>query len=254
MRYVDLSLPLEDDRRFSPWWARTKVVNQSHAFGAWAIRLVLGLPKRLLKSRLGWANDVLTLSTHGTTHVDAPWHYAPTSGGKPARTIDEMPLDWFHGPAVVLDFSAAPRDHAITVAELQAALARLDHTLRPGDVVLIRTDNDRRWGERAYFSLGPGVSADGTRWLLKQGVRLTGIDAWGWDAPLAKQAAEAQRTGRDDVFWQAHFVGLEREYCHIERLANLAELPPLGATICAFPLKVKRGSAGPSRVVGMIAD
>lgn len=254
MRYIDLSLPLEDDAAFAPWWARTKVVNQSHSFGAWAVWLVFGLPQRLLQTKLGWANDVITLSTHGTTHVDAPWHYAPTSEGRPARTIDRMPLDWFHGPAVVLDFSSAPREHAITDDELQSALAGIGHTLRPRDVVLIRTDNDKRWGSRDYFSLGPGVSAAGTRWLLDQGVRLTGIDAWGWDAPLARQAKEAKKTGRDDLFWEAHFVGVDREYCHIERLANLDQLPPVGATIAAFPLKVKNGSAGPSRVVGMIAE
>ena len=79
-----------------------------------------------------------------------------------------------------------------------------------------------------------------------------GIDAWGWDAPLGKQAREAKRTGRSDLFWEAHFVGVDKEYCQIERLANLSALPPKGFTVCAFPLKVKRGSAGPARVVALL--
>ena len=81
-----------------------------------------------------------------------------------------------------------------------------------------------------------------------------GIDSWGWDAPLAHQAQEAKRSGRQDVFWSAHYVGVEKEYCQIERLANLDRLPATGFGVCAFPLKVKGGSAGPARVVAMVGQ
>jgi kynurenine formamidase len=79
-----------------------------------------------------------------------------------------------------------------------------------------------------------------------------GTDCWGWDAPLARQAAEAKRTGRRDLFWEAHFVGVDREYCQIERLANLRALPATGFTVSCFPLKVVGGSAGPARVVAFV--
>ena len=45
----------------------------------------------------------VTLITHAGTHVDAPYHYFPTAGGERARTIDELPLDWFLRPGVRLD-------------------------------------------------------------------------------------------------------------------------------------------------------
>jgi kynurenine formamidase len=204
-----------------------------------------------LRTGLGWSNDVVKLSTHGTTHVDAPWHYAPQCEGRKARTIDEMPLDWFIGPGVVIDIRHVASDAAATADDLRRGLPAGD-PLRPGDVVLIRTGNDRRWGTREYFGSGPGVSAEGTRWLIDQGVRLMGIDAWGWDRPLHVQAREARATGRTDVFWEAHYVGVDREYCHMERLANLDQLPPRGFTVCAFPLKVRGGSAGPARVVALL--
>jgi kynurenine formamidase len=252
MRFIDLSLPLEDDRRWSPWWARTRVRHQGHRFGAWAIRLLFGLSPRHLRTGLGWANEVLKLSSHGTTHVDAPWHYAPTCGGKQARMIDELPLESFYGRGVVLDVRQLDSESAAGVEDLQAALAGTGHTLQPGDIVLVQTGNDQYWGRREYYDRGPGVSAEATRWLIAQGVRLMGIDAWGWDRPLAQQARDAKRSGRNDVFWAAHYVGVDHEYCQIERLANLNALPATGFTVCAFPLKVKGGSAGPARVVAMI--
>ncbi len=252
MQIVDLSAPLDNDADWAPWWARTKVKRQSHRFGRFVAWLLFGVKKQHLATGLCWDNDVLQLSTHGTTHVDAPWHYGPTCGGAPARTIDEMPLDWFFAPGVVLDLRHLESHAAATVDDLQAGLRLAEHALSPGDIVLIQTGNDRLLGDKKYFAAGPGVGAEATRWLIDQGVRVMGIDAWGWDQPLAVQAEEARRTGRADIFWAAHFVGVEREYCQIERLANLDQLPRSGFRVCAFPLKVVGGSAGPARVVAIL--
>lgn len=49
--------------------------------------------------------DIVTLPTHMGTHVDAPFHYGPRADGDPAKTIDELPLEWFYKPAVCLDLT-----------------------------------------------------------------------------------------------------------------------------------------------------
>ena len=79
-----------------------------------------------------------------------------------------------------------------------------------------------------------------------------GIDAWGWDAPLNLQAAEALEREEPGIFWAAHQADLP--YCQIERLANLAALPATGFQVACFPLKVVGGSAGPARVVAIVPD
>ena len=50
------------------------------------------------------ASDRVSLITHDGSHLDAPWHFAPTSEGKPAKTIDQVPLEWCYSDGVVLDF------------------------------------------------------------------------------------------------------------------------------------------------------
>jgi kynurenine formamidase len=77
MRLVDLSVPLEDNAAWAPWWLRVRVRRQDHRFGRMAIRWLFGLSPRYLRTGLGWANEEIRLSTHATTHLDAPWHYAP---------------------------------------------------------------------------------------------------------------------------------------------------------------------------------
>jgi kynurenine formamidase len=94
------------------------------------------------------------------------------------------------------------------------------------------------------------VTAEATRWLFDQGVRVMGIDAWGWDRPLHLQAAEAIERDQAGIFWAAHQVGLP--YSQIERLVNLGALPPTGFTVACFPLRIAGASAAPARVVAIL--
>lgn len=252
MQLIDLSVTLDNDKHWAPWWARNKVVRQDHRFGRLAIWMVLRLTPGYLRGRLGWANDVIKISTHGTTHLDAPWHFAPQSEGRPARTIDQVPLEWCFSDGVVLDMTHKQDGDAVEVADVKAALEKIAYTIKPMDIVLIRTGGDAMLGTPDYFSKGVGVSAAATRWILDQGVKVTGIDAWGWDLPLPRMAAKAKASGDRSLFWEAHYVGADKEYCHLERLTGLERLPASGFTLSCFPLKVKGGSAGPARVVAMV--
>ena len=91
---------------------------------------------------------------------------------------------------------------------------------------------------------------ESTLWLIEQGSRVMGIDAWGWDRPFWAIKEEFQKTGNREILWGAHRAGRDKEYCHIEKLANLDTLPePYGFTTCCFPVKFKGGSAGWCRVV-----
>jgi hypothetical protein len=48
MQFVDLSVPLENDKGWAPWWVRNRVKYQGHRFGRFAARLLFGVgPKHL---------------------------------------------------------------------------------------------------------------------------------------------------------------------------------------------------------------
>jgi kynurenine formamidase len=135
---------------------------------------------------------------------------------------------------------------------MQAGIVAAGHDLRPGDIVLVHTGRDAFYHDPDYMLRGCGVSPEATQWLYEQGVRVMGIDAWGWDAPLDKQAAEALERDEPGIFWAAHQVDLP--YSQIERMTNLDALPATGFTVACFPLKIKRASAAPSRVVALLDD
>lgn len=251
MRLVDLSAPIVASPEGVPDFLSTGIDYADHATGAAQIAQLFGVGPELLRDGEGWAVETLTrLGTHNSTHVDAPYHYNSRIGGEPAQTIDQLPLDWFLRPGVVLDFHEREDGETIESLDLDAALRAAGHGLAELDIVLIRTGRDAHYGEPDYMTRGPGVSADATHWLYDRGVRVMGIDAWGWDRPLHLQAAEALEAGRSGIFWSAHQAGLA--YSQIERLANLDQLPATGFTVACFPLRLVGGSAAPARVVAIL--
>jgi kynurenine formamidase len=253
VRLVDLSAPIAQSPPEWPDVLRTDVEYSDHAAGAAQIESLLGVPARLLRDGEGWATETFTsFGTHNSTHVDAPWHYNSTIGGEPAGTIDQLPLEWFFSDGVVLDMTAKADGERIDVADVESELGRIGHELKELDIVLVRTGRDAYYEDAGYMALGPGVTPEATHWLFDRGVRVMGIDAWGWDAPLYMQAQEAIERDEQGVFWAAHQADLP--YSQIERLVNLDQLPPTGFKVACFPLKLVGGSAAPARVVAILPD
>jgi kynurenine formamidase len=247
---VDLSLPIRSDPAEMPEPLRTEIEYVDHPGGAAQIQALFGVGPELLRDGEGWTTETfLRFGTHNSTHVDAPWHYNSTIGGERAQAIDELPLDWFFAPGVVIDATDRADGESLSAADVDE---RVPRPLESKDIVLVHTGRDAYADDLDYIARGPGVSAEATRWLFEQGVRVMGIDAWGWDAPLHLQAEEAKRTGEAGVFWAAHQVDLP--YAQIERLCNLAELPLQGFEVACFPLRIERASAAPARVVAILPD
>jgi kynurenine formamidase len=248
---VDLSAPIRADGPDVPEILRTEIEFSGHAQGARTIGRILGVGPELLRDGEGWAVETfLRFGTHNSTHVDAPWHYNSRVEGRRAQTIDELPLDWFLAPGVVVDATDKADGDLVSAEEMQAGVQAAGHDLAPLDIVLVRTGRDARYDDPGYMALGPGVSVEATRWLYERGVRVMGIDAWGWDSPLHLQAEEAKSSGRPGVFWAAHQADLA--YSQIERLCNLGALPATGFQVACFPLRIAGASAAPARVVGIV--
>src|SRR5439155_25211186 len=124
--------------------------------------------------------------------------------------------------------------------DLRAALDRIGYQLQPLDIGLLQTGGDKRLESREYFRQ-PGLGRDGTLWLVEQGVKVIGIDAYTLDRPFSDMVADYKRTGDGRYIWPAHFAGITREYCQIEKLANLDLLPrPRGFYVSCLPVKIHR--------------
>ncbi|MHC3472626.1 cyclase family protein [Streptomyces sp. 7R007] len=253
-KLVDISVPLQAGIPSDPPAFVPEIDYHTHAQTAQSLLdFFPGATLDDLPDGEGWAHEWVRATTHSGTHLDAPYHYsAIMDGGKRAITVDEVPLEWCLQPAVKLDFRHFPDGYVATAADVEAELDRIGHELSPLEIVVVNTAAGARYGQDDYVSSGCGMGRDATFYLLERGVRLTGTDAWSWDAPFVHTAAHFADHHDPSVIWEGHRVGREIGYCHLEKLHGLEQLPAHGFSISCFPVKVHAASAGWTRAVAIL--
>jgi kynurenine formamidase len=259
-RFVDLSIYLENEVVSDPPAFAPKIQYFTHEDSFAQIEPFFpGLKKEDLPDGEGWAVETVTLSTHNGTHLDAPYHFHSTMdkalGDKKASiAIDQVPLEWCFQPGVKLDFRHFADGYVVTAADVEAELARVGHTLKPLEIVVVNTRAGSRYGSPDYVASGCGMGYDATMYLLERGVRLTGTDGWSWDAPFVHTAKKYGQTHDPSLIWEGHKAGRDIGYCHIEKLHNLEALPADGFFISCFPHKIRGASAGWTRAVAIFDE
>ena len=255
-KFIDLSVSLEEGITSDPDFMLPKINYHHHKDTAEEIiSFFPGLKKEDLPGGEGWAMETITVSTHNGTHMDAPYHYHSTmDNGNRAITIDEVPLEWCYGKGVKFDFRSFSDGYVVNVDDIKKELDRIEHTLSPLDIIFVNTAASGHYGKPDFLLKGCGIGKDATIYLLDQGVRLTGTDAWSWDAPFTYTAKKFKKTKDPSLIWEGHRAGMHKGYSHIEKLCNLEQLPNKGFLVSAFPFKIKNGSAGFVRVVAILDD
>lgn len=253
-KFIDISIALENDIQSDPpgfeptieYFNHQQTVSELAGFFP-------GLNASDLPDEEGWAYERVNLITHNGTHLDAPWHFSTLMDkDKRAIAIDEVPLEWCFQPGVKLDFRHFPDGYVVTKKDVMAELNRINHVLQPLEIVLVNTRAGERYGQDDYVHAGCGMGREATLYLLEQGVKITGIDSWSWDAPFLHTREKYLKTQDASLIWEGHKAGRDIGYCHLEKLHNLEALPDSGFTVCCFPVKIKAASAGWTRAVAII--
>jgi len=255
-RYVDLSVPLEAGIVSDPDIMLPKIEYLNHDDTAEQVcSLFPGMIKEQLPGGEGWAVEQLQIATHNGTHLDAPYHYHSTmNNGERAITIDEVPLEWCFNPGVKLDFRKFEDGYIVTAEDVEKELERIGHQLKPLDIVMVNTSAGDRYGKSDFLLKGCGMGREATLYLTERGVRVTGTDAWSWDAPFPLTAKKFAEEKDPSIIWEGHRAGMDIGYCHIEKLTNLENLPANGFEVSCFPFKIKNASAGFTRAVAIFED
>ena len=190
----------------------------------------------------------ISTAEHGGTHLDAPIHFS--RGGMSA---EQIPLDRLIAPAVVVDVAArATPDYLIGVGDLEE-WERTHGRIPDGAILLLRTGWGERWPDRIGY-LGtertgpeavaelhfPGIHPEAARWITDQ----RNVAAVGIDTPSIDYG---QSTG-----FEAHVIIYGSDIPGFENVANLQEIPEVGAFVVALPMKVAGGSGGPLRIVAFV--
>jgi kynurenine formamidase len=195
-KVIDLSNPI--DERIPVWPTLPSVVLEQSAWAA----------------RDGFTMDMVEMSTHTGTHVDAPLHFVPDG-----KTLDDFPLEKFMGEGIVLDLAPKEPEAPITVDELEA----FADDIEPEDVVMLHTGWDQYHGRTPeYLFEFPYLTAEAAEYLADLEPKAVGTDGasvGGWvdEAPAHGPATDV---GPDE----SHLPLLENDILPIEELRNLGEV------------------------------
>ena len=255
MRIIDLSIPIDD---CAPEPFPVRITRIGHEEGAGRVGEKFPGERKIgadtFPGGMFLSHETVEASVHCGTHMDAPWHFGPQSEGLPARKISDVPLEWCYGNGFVIDTSGLPPGGEITPEDVRRGLGKIGYQPKPGDIALIRTGADRYFGSKEYFMQFSGLSVEAAEYLFGLGIRTIGTDAPGLDRPFMNMVADYQQTADGSRLWPVHLLGRKKEYCHIERLANLGALPPHGFKFACFPVKIKDAGAAWARAVAIIED
>ncbi len=197
----------------------------------------------------GWwyASNEFSASEHGGTHADAPIHFA--EGG---RTIGQVPLEEWIGPAVKVDVVAKcnqDRDYLLAVDDLKS-WEETNGLIPAGAWVIMYTGIGTRYypdkkmvlgtektGPEAIAELSfPGFSPESVEFLLKE----RDIKGIAIDTPSIDR-------GKSQDF-MVHQVLFAADKLALENIANLDKLPAKDAMLYVIPMMIKGGTGAPARV------
>ena len=238
----------------SPQNRQSRLLDMTYVFDSHSIYWPTAKPFQLLK--LGWAlneagwwyaSNEFSASEHGGTHADAPIHFSENG-----RTIDQIPLQEWIGPAVKIDVAdkcEINRDYLLSVEDIldwekengripeQAwviMFTGIGTAYYPDKREVLGTD---KTGQYAIAELSfPGFSPESVEYLVSQRT-ITGIAI---DTPSIDY-------GRSKDFL-AHRTLFAADKLALENIAQLDKLPLSGATLYVIPMYIRDGTGAPARV------
>ena len=222
MRIVDLSFPIRPHFR---WKVEPRRV-ASHADGD---------PLQ---------STVVTIGCHAYTHVDAPLHFLPDG-----RDVASMPIDQWMGEAAVVDLTHLGANGEVTAKDLEA---RAQH-VRPGDIVLLRTDWPRRVGVDTprFWAEGPWTGRSGCEWLIDRGVKAVGYDYPPDHCIRDTIQAPRRKPGRDE--YTTHALFFPAGITVVEYVTNLDQIGAPRARFIALPLALEGADGSPVRAIAIVS-
>lgn len=179
----------------------------------------------------GYNSELLFMSSHSGTHMDAPYHFA-----EDGMKIHQIPMERLAGEAVLIRLDKGA-GQTITTSDL------LDHQQRTGAIpegfpVVFHTGWQKHLNSENYFTENPGLSADAAEYLASMGAPLIGIDSPSIDM------------GRNTDF-PAHHILARQGTLNVENLANLDKIKSSTFRYVILPLKILDATGSPVRAVAI---
>ena len=179
----------------------------------------------------GYNLELLFLSSHAGTHMDAPFHFVE-KGYKihqisPTRLICNALL-------VKLRKSS---NQLITKTDIIKFEEKYEK-IKNNSTVILSTGWQKNLQKKSYFKNNPGLAPSAAKYLVSKKVNLVGIDSPSIDL------------GSDTRF-SVHHILSKNNVLILENLCNLEKISGIYFKLIVLPLKLKDATGSPVRAIGI---
>jgi kynurenine formamidase len=180
----------------------------------------------------GYNLELLFLSTHTGTHMDAPFHFLE-KGAK----IHEISLKKLVSEAVLIK-SKKKGGESITKIDIQK-FEKKHGKIASFSSVIFYTGWQRNLQKKYYFTKNPGLSVSAAKYLASKKINLVGIDSPSIDL------------GKDSKF-SVHQIFAKKGMLIVENLDNLEKIKSSKFHLVVLPLKLKNATGSPVRAIAFV--
>ena len=180
----------------------------------------------------GYNLELLFLSSHTGTHMDAPYHFLE-KGAK----IHEISLKKLVSEAALIQ-SRKGSGESITKTDIQK-FEKKSGKIDGFSSVIFQTGWQRNLQKKYYFTKNPGLSVSAAKYLASKKISLVGIDSPSIDV------------GTDSKFF-VHQIFAKKGVLIVENLANLDKIKSPTFHLVVLPLKLKNATGSPVRAIAFV--
>ena len=177
----------------------------------------------------GYNLELLFLSSHTGTHLDAPYHF-----DKNGLKIHQIPLDRLFGKAILIKLKKA-KNTAITKSDI-TSFEKKNGKIPNNSSIFFFTDWQKNLKNNNYFTENPGLDTSSAKYLASKKINLVGIDSPSIDL------------GKDESF-SVHHILSKNNILIVENLANMNKIRSLKFNFTILPLRLKDATGSPVRAV-----
>ena len=180
----------------------------------------------------GYNLELLFLSTHTGTHIDAPYHFL-----KKGQKIHQIVTKRLVTEAVLIKIRKDP-DQSITKSDIER-FEKKHAKIDDGSTVIFHTGWQKNLQKKSYFVKNPGLAISAAKCLASKKINLVGIDSPSIDL------------GKDDKF-SVHRILAKNGILIVENLANLEKIHSEKFHLIVAPLKLKNATGSPIRAMALV--
>jgi len=167
----------------------------------------------------GWNEKRISIGSHFSTHVDAPFHML-----EEGKKLDDYPIEKFIGEAMVIDVNNQ------IDPDLDA--------IKKDDIVFFHTGHVKEMHSDNYFRQNPTFSIETAQELIAKGIKIVGLDSF----------------SPDNEPFEVHKMLLKSDILIVENLINLDKLIGIRFMCYILPLKIMDADGAPCRVIGVLQE